>query len=90
MQTSVKVSFYRFALKLNSGARNWPIGKPVYILDNQKPKDSGYCYLLKLANSFYVVGDVPCIVSSGEGGFIPVRFPSGSTVQMSGHSKLNT
>ncbi|KAL9968729.1 hypothetical protein ACROYT_G020848 [Oculina patagonica] len=36
------------------------------------------------------IGDVPCIVSSGEGGFIPVRFLSGSTVQMSGHSKLNT
>lgn len=34
------------------------------------------------------IGGVPCIVSSGEGGFIPVRFMSGSTVQMSGHSRL--
>ena len=37
-------------------------------------------------SSVPVVGDVPCIVSSGEGGFIPVRFISESTVQMSGHS----
>ena len=35
-----------------------------------------------------VLGDVPCIVSSGEGGFIPVRFLTGSTIHMSGHSKL--
>ncbi|XP_068696109.1 WD repeat and coiled-coil-containing protein-like isoform X2 [Montipora foliosa] len=35
------------------------------------------------------IGDVPCIVSSGENGFIPVRFLSGTTVQMSGHSRLN-
>jgi len=34
------------------------------------------------------IGDVPCIVSSGESGFIPVRFLSGSTIHMSGHSKL--
>jgi len=41
-----------------------------------------------LSNSILVVGDVPCIVSSGESGFIPVRFLSGSTIHMSGHSKL--
>ena len=43
--------------------------------------------LIKQNNYVYVLGDVPCIVSSGEGGFIPIRFLSGSTVQMSGHSK---
>ncbi|CAH3032386.1 unnamed protein product [Porites lobata] len=33
------------------------------------------------------IGNVPCIVSSGECGFIPMRFVKGSTIQMSGHSK---
>ena len=36
---------------------------------------------------FHVAGNLPSIVSSGEGGFIPMRFVKGSTVQMSGHSK---
>ena len=39
---------------------------------------------------FHVAGNLPCIVSSGEGGFIPMRFVKGSTVQMSGHSNIST
>lgn len=57
--------------------------------------DKGRLRLKKVKKAFRAslvrmsIGDVPCIVSSGENGFIPVRFLSGTTVQMSGHSRLN-
>ena len=57
----------------------------MYMKETQKSK---LMALGVLSGSFLVLGDVPCIVSSGEGGFIPVRFLTGSTVHMSGHSKL--
>lgn len=50
-----------------------------------------FCHMIikKINKTIFVpvLGDVPCIVSSGEGDFVPIRFISGSTVQMCGHSK---